>query len=146
MANSARDFSRELQNAIKDAKKSALTKGATLLYIETHHALDRGSPGGGREYKRGRRTHRASVRGAAPARDYGELARAIGMQVYPDLEQAVVGVKNNVRYGKYLDPVQGREPRIGRRPFLTEAVRNSRQDVVKAIEDELERKLRRFGR
>lgn len=145
MAQSVSEFWHEIRQQIREGKRAALESGATLLYTATLQELAAGSPGHGRRYKRGRRYHRASKKGAAPARDTGTLQRAIGYVI--DDTTATVGIKNTAPYAKFLDPPRGqREPLIGRRPFLSSAFSKNEQKIRDEMRKELERHMRRIGR
>lgn len=138
-------FWRDLERAVQEGKRDAIKAGATVLYTGTLKELASGSPGGGRRYRRGkRRVHVASVAGSAPARDYGTLQRAIGMEILTGRNPSgIVGVKRTAPHGRYLDPGEGEpEPKIGRRPFLSAARRKLDGDIRAAISETLERRLR----
>ena len=136
-------FWRDLERALTVGKREAMRQGVAVLYQGTLDELARGSPGRGRRYKRGRRRfHTASRPGSAPARDTGNLIRSIGTEVAQDGSQGAVGVKRSAPYARYLDPTEGEEPRIGRRPFLTSAFRKHREEAERTIRREIERQLR----
>lgn len=139
----------DIDRAVREGKLAAITAGAEQLKQGILDDLLAGSPGSGREYKRGKRgrVHRASVAGAAPARDYGVLARSIAFQLLKGTNPtALVGVRRTAPYAKYLDPAEGEpEPEIGRRPFVSSAWQRLEPDIRRTIDDELTARLRRLG-
>ena len=144
-------FWRDIGRATREGQKQAITKAAQLVHKAVLEELDGGNPGRGRAYRVGRgrrrrRVHKASRPGDAPATNTGNLRRAVAFEIndrgrHPS---ARVGVKSTAGYARHLDPEPGqREPRIGRRPFLSSAVKNTRRDVEDTIRKELEKALRR---
>lgn len=154
-------FWRDIERAVQEGKEAAVREGAKLIHRATLEELDSGTPGRGRVYVKGGKgrrdakgrfrkkgsvvTHRASRPGDAPAVDTGTLRRAVGMEIERGPNpRARVGVKRVAPYAKYLDPPEGeREPKIGRRPFLSAAVKKTRVQVQQVIRDQLEDALRR---
>ena len=147
--NAVASLWRDVEKAVREGKEAAISEGTTVLYQGTLDELASGSPGQGRSYRRGRRFHRASRPGSAPARDNGDLIRSIGSEINRGPNPTgIVGVKApGASYGKYLDPVAGeREPAIGRRPFLSSAAQKKEREIQETMERELERRLRRIFR
>ena len=145
---SVAQFWLELGREIRAGQLAALDEGSKLLYQATKDELAKGSPGRGRRYRRGRKYHRASRPGDAPARDFGDLAKAIRRQLHRGRHpHAEVGVNDTAPHAKFLDPPRGkREPGIGRRPFLTTAYTKNEGRVRQTMQRVMEQRLKRVIR
>lgn len=108
-----------------------------LIILEQYAKLITGRPGGGRLYPRpGGTHHRASVPGAPPARDSGQLTTGISSQVSQGLEgvQGIIGT--NEEYGPYLEYGTARmEPR----PFMIKTLVDKQDEVIKSLERVLDK-------
>lgn len=147
LSDQVRAFAQDLDRKVRDAKTAAVKAGGEVAKRAILDELRRGSPGKGHAYKRGKkRVHVASRRGDAPARDKGVLIRSIAAQFNDGRNPSVeVGVKSTAPYAKFLDPPPGeREPRIGRRPFVSSGWRNAQPNVRRVIERELRDGLNRI--
>jgi HK97 gp10 family phage protein len=96
---------------------------AMVLRNEVVRLLQKG-PKTGRTYKRRSVLHRASAPGEAPATDTGALVRSVMMDVLEASLEAVVSV--GTLYAKMLE---FGTLLMGKRPFMSQAVDNKRDEL-----------------
>jgi HK97 gp10 family phage protein len=108
--------------------RTAVKKAAELVQATAVRSMD--PPKHGREYPRaGGKTHTASAPGEAPARDIGELANSIKVDIEPDGLTGWIG-KGMKEYGLYLEMgTHKMEPR----PFMTPAAEAARGPFEQAM-------------
>lgn len=120
---------------IERAIARGVTKGAILIQKSARTKIMNG-PKSGRTYKRGRKVHRASKAGEAPANDLGNLARSITVVSASSSSRATAQVVAGAEYASWLEngTLDGK---IEPRPFLTP----SAEENAKAIGDMLESEI-----
>ena len=134
-------FRRQL-NALDDQAGAALMDGvmAGALTLEGVVKRDLNSGGRtGRTYKRGSKTHTASAPGEPPATDMGALANSFVTRKGgkgKDWAEAETGP--TVEYGAALEYGTSR---MAPRPYMRPGLDNNGPAIVKAIEDELRRRM-----
>lgn len=106
-----------------EAAVAGVTACAMVLRNEVLRLLQKG-PKTGRVYKRRSVMHRASAPGEAPATDTGALVRSVMMDVVEASLEAIVSVgtlyARMLEFGTLL---------MGRRPFMSTAVDNKRDEL-----------------
>lgn len=123
----------ELQKRFPEVVQAIVDKTAFDLV-----ALALGSmrgPKHGLLYPRGKKMHRASAPGEAPAMDTGNLANSFEVE-HPDSCEAIVSV-----HGEYAQYLEFGTEHMAPRPFLTPAANKVRGKFLEALE-QLEAKLK----
>ncbi len=110
----------EAQKAGEKAAIDAVVETAYAIQGDAVKSIQRG-PKTGREYPRGKKTHRASAPGEAPASDTGNLARNIRVKV--NRSKGEVAVEANTPYAAALEfGTRGnpskKQPPMQPRPFM----------------------------
>jgi HK97 gp10 family phage protein len=101
-------------------KTTLLVEGGAKTKIMT-------GPKSGRQYKRGKKFHQASAPGEAPATDTGNLVNSIQSDFEGDLKGMV-----NV-HAEYAEVLEYGSVRMDRRPYLTPATEEQRDDFEKNV-------------
>jgi len=122
---------------VTDENIKAMNKAAITVQAKAKELI--GGSGSGRLYKRGQKSHRASLPGRPPARDTGILANSVTFEV----NQVGNEIKGTV--GPDVDKIQSESPRIDpdygfflevgtknirKRPWLKPALRKSRKKIL----------------
>ena len=89
-------FGKECEKQILSATEQAVLKGCHMIESDTKTSMVAGT---GREYKRGKKIHRASVAGQPPAVDTGRLRASI----------AVNWTNSGLPNGKVINPKQSED-------------------------------------
>lgn len=95
-------------------------------------------PKTGRIYRRKGAEHQASAPGEAPANDTGRLAGSIDAKYEPEKLTGIIGAHTD--YAAYLEYGTSKmEPR----PYMRPALMNKKDEVEKAVQDEVSAELGR---
>jgi hypothetical protein len=109
-------------------KTTLLVEGGAKTRIMT-------GPKSGRLYKRGKNFHQASAPGESPATDTGNLANTI----QSDFEGDLKGMVNvHAEYAEVLE-YGSANGNLARRPYLTPAVEEQRDDFEKGVANAIKR-------
>lgn len=121
--------------AIYRAIARGVTKGALLIQKSARTKIMNG-PKSGKEYKRGRKVHRASKAGEAPANDLGNLARSIATVAASASERSTAQVVAGAEYAPWLEngTLDGK---IAPRPFLTPSAEENAKAIGEMLESEI---------
>jgi hypothetical protein len=136
-------ISKELMQVVKDTPPGVTQELAVWANTIRNHIIESMSRGTktGRKYTRGKKDHRASAPGEAPAVDSGELISRIIFDVR-DMEVEIgpeIGGSSGDQeksYAYYLEfgtPEGQMEPR----PYLAPAVKEYESDMLKAVGDKI---------
>jgi len=99
-----------------------------IACMEVENAIVKSFPkhGKGEKYKRGRKTHRASLPGQPPAVDTGRLKSSITHRVISGLTKIKGKVGTNVSYAGILEFRKNR-------PFIWPAIKKKRKRIISLI-------------
>lgn len=117
----------DIPAACKRGMRNALNATGLIVMSRAKWLLQKG-PKTGRIYKRGSIVHQASAEGEAPATDTGELASSIN---YDTNEGEIsVDISADAEYAAALE-FGSPKRNLGKRPFLTRALREMVDKIVK---------------
>lgn len=113
----------KIEAAGKAALNEGLRKSAIMVHEEAVKSIQ-GQRSRGREYRRGRKVHIASLPGMPPNTDRGELASGIKWSQNTSRLYALVGT--DVKHGAILE-----DPKGGNRPWLLPALKKVQPKIAK---------------
>lgn len=127
------------RKTIEQSVARGVTMGAMLIQKTARKKIMNG-PKSGVSYKRGKKSHRASAPGEAPANDTGNLQRTINIVAAKPSDRSTAQVTCMSLYANYLEngTLDGK---LEARPFMTPSAEECAPKIVTMLREEVEKAI-----